>query len=280
MRLWIIGKKGMLAKAFQRKCLEKGVDYIATSRKEVNIEHEETLRAQFETLDFTHIINCSGFTAVDLAEEEKEHAYALNTLAVERLAKLAQETQKKIIHFSTDYVFDGKQEQYGEEALPRPLSVYGKSKEAGEKKLFEQCPKACLLRTSWLFGVEGEHFVKKMVQLLEKKECVKVVNDQRGCPTYADDLVEAVLEILNESGIYHFSNTGALSWYEWAEVIKQKLEEKNVPLLCRKIEAVSTDAYGAAASRPRSSILKVSKFKAPHWEAGLEKVLERVITPS
>lgn len=280
MKLWIIGKKGMLAKAFQRKCREKGVDYIATSRKEVNIEHERTLRAQFETLDFTHIINCSGFTAVDRAEEEKEHAYALNSLAVGRLAKFAQETKKKMIHFSTDYVFDGEKDQYEEEALTMPLSVYGKSKEAGEQKLFEHHPKACLVRTSWLFGIEGEHFVKKMVQLLKKKECVKVINDQRGCPTYADDLVEAVMGILNASGIYHFSNVGPLSWHEWAEVIKQKLEEKNVPLMCKKIEAVSTDAYGAAANRPSSSILKVSKFQAPHWEVGLEKVLERVITSS
>jgi len=277
MRLWIIGKRGMLSQAFQRKCQEKGIDYIATSRKEVDLENASAVRAQFETLHFTHVVNCSGYTAVDAAEDEKEQAHALNVLAVELLAKLAKKHGKKLIHFSTDYVFDGEKEAYAEDAVTAPLSVYGKSKEAGEKKLFEHHPEACLVRTSWLFGREGKDFVKKMVVLMQEKERINVVSDQKGRPTYADDLAEAVLSILDQSGIFHFANEGAISWYEWAEVIKKKLEEKNVPLRCQKIDAISAREHGAKADRPRSSVLVTEKFTAPHWDAGLEEVLASVI---
>ena len=277
MRVWIIGKRGMLSQAFRRKCRVRGVDYLATSRLEVNVEDESAVRAQFETLDFTHLINCSGYTAVDRAEDEEQLAYLLNVVAVERLAKLSKKHRKKLIHFSSDYVFDGEEESYREDARPAPLSIYGKTKEAGEKKLFEHYPGACLVRTSWLFGREGNDFVKKMVTLMQERESLHVVSDQRGRPTYADDLAEAVLTIIDQSGIFHFANEGAISWFEWAEIIKKKLEERNVPLRCKEIAAISTEEFGAKAARPRSSLLVTDKFVAPHWDRGLEEVLESVI---
>ncbi|MGE0198962.1 MAG: dTDP-4-dehydrorhamnose reductase [Simkaniaceae bacterium] len=278
MRLWIIGKRGLLSQAFQRKCQEKGIDYLATSRKEVDLQDVKSVRAQFETLLFTHVINCSGYTAVDRAEEESEAAHALNGEAVELLARLAKQHGKKMIHFSTDYVFDGKAEEYSEGAETAPLSVYGKSKERGEKKLFEQYPEACLVRTSWLFGRDGRDFVKKMVEMMQSQEDIRVVSDQKGRPTYADDLAEAVLSILDQSGIFHFANSGPVSWHEWALAIREKLRAKNVPLRCQKIHAVSTEAHGARAPRPKSSVLATEKFDTPHWEAGLEEVLSSVIS--
>src|SRR5690606_5926641 len=145
---------------------------------------------------------------------------------------------KKLIHFSTDYVFDGKEKGYCENASTAPLSVYGKSKEAGEKYLQKHYPEACLIRTSWLFGKEGNHFVKTMMRLLRENEKVDVVSDQWGRPTYADDLAEAALSLLDASGIYHFANAGETTWHGFAEAIKKKLEENNVSLKCQKVAPI------------------------------------------
>lgn len=273
MKLWIIGKRGILASAMQRKCKEKGIDYLATSRKEVDLENQEGVKAQFNSLAFTHIINCSGYTAVDQAEKEKEKAYSLNARSVELLAKLAAAHGKKLIHFSTDYVFGGEEERYGEEDLINPLSIYGKSKAEGEALLKEYHPNACLIRTSWLFGKEGNHFVKKMIELMKTEETLRVVDDQKGRPTYADDLAEAALSLLDQSGTFHFANEGETTWHGFAQVIKEKLEKRNHPIQCRQIHPIATETLKMAAKRPASSILKTENFSPPHWEVGLEEVL-------
>ncbi|QVL57605.1 MAG: dTDP-4-dehydrorhamnose reductase [Simkaniaceae bacterium] len=276
MKVWIIGKWGKLSQAMQRKCKENGIDFVASTRQEVDLENEEAVRAQFETLTFTHVINCSGYTAVDQAEEEKEKAHALNAEAVALLAKLSKEKGNKLIHFSTDYVFDGEKEAYGEEDERAPLSEYGRSKEAGERFLMEHYPEALLIRTSWLFGKEGNDFVKTMIKLMDEKESLDVVSDQRGRPTYADDLAEAALSILDESGTYHYANEGETTWHSFAEMIQKKLEEKK-QVRCKKIEPISSEDFGAKAKRPASSVLLTEKFSPPHWEVGLEEVLAHAL---
>lgn len=277
MKLWILGKRGILSSAMQRKCKEKGIDYVVTSRREVDLQYEEAVKAQFETLSFTHVINCAAYTAVDRAEEEEEKAHALNARAIETLAKYARFHGKKLIHFSTDYVFSGKEKGYGEAAATAPLSIYGKSKEAGEKLLKKYHPEACLIRTSWLFGKEGNHFVKTMIHLMQEKEVIGVVSDQWGRPTYADDLAEATLTLLDASGTYHFANTGTTTWHGFAEAIKNSLEEKNVFLKCQQVKPISTEDFGAKAERPASSILKTENFSPPHWKGGLEKVIRHAL---
>lgn len=276
MKVWIIGKWGKLSQAMQRKCKENGIDFVASTRQEVDLENEEAVRAQFETLTFTHVINCSGYTAVDQAEEEKEKAHALNAEAVALLAKLSKEKGNKLIHFSTDYVFDGEKEAYKEEDERAPLSEYGRSKEAGERFLMEHYPEALLIRTSWLFGKEGNDFVKTMIKLMDEKESLDVVSDQRGRPTYADDLAEAALSILDESGTYHYANEGETTWHSFAEMIQKKLEEKK-QVRCKKIEPISSEDFGAKAKRPASSVLLTEKFSPPHWEVGLEEVLAHAL---
>jgi len=277
MKLWIIGKRGILSSAMQRKCKEKGIDYVATSRREVDLYQEEAIKSQFETLSFTHVINCAAYTAVDRAEEEEEKAHALNARAIETLAKYASSYGKKLIHFSTDYVFDGKEKGYGETAATAPLSIYGKSKESGEKLLKEHFAGACLIRTSWLFGKEGNHFVKTMIRLMQVREVIGVVSDQWGRPTYADDLAEATLTLLDASGTYHFANAGETTWHGFAEAIKKCLEEKNVSLKCQHVNPISTEDFGAKAKRPVSSILKTESFSPPHWEEGLEEVIRHAL---
>jgi dTDP-4-dehydrorhamnose reductase len=276
MKVWIIGRRGILASAMKRKCEERHIPYFLTSRKEVDLENEDAVRAQFGTLEFTHVINCCGYTAVDQAEREKEKAYALNAKAVGLLAKLSQEKGNKLIHFSTDYVFNGEKGRYHESDLRDPLSEYGKSKEAGERLLFEHYPEALLVRTSWLFGKEGTHFVKKMIELMEEKEELGVVNDQKGRPNYADDLAEAVLTLLDQSGIFHFANEGETTWHGFAEAIHKKLAEKK-EIRCKKVEPVSSETFGTQAMRPRSSILETTHFSPRHWSLGLEEVLEHAL---
>lgn len=277
MRVWIMGRRGLLARAMQRKCKERGIDYVATSKKEVDLTNRQAVEAQFETLHFTHLINCAAYTAVDRAEEEEKEAHALNAEGVALLALLAHQHSKRLLHFSTDYVFNGKAERYKEEDPTDPLSIYGKSKAEGEVLLKKYCPEACLIRTSWLFGREGNHFVKKMIALLETQEQMEVVSDQIGRPTYADDLAEAALSLLDRSGTFHFANSGETSWHGFAEAIKRKLEERGRPIRCKRVEPVTSAAFGALAPRPASSILETERFSPPHWERGLEEVIAHAL---
>ncbi|MCB1084788.1 MAG: dTDP-4-dehydrorhamnose reductase [Chlamydiia bacterium] len=274
MRLWIIGKWGMLAQAMQRASRAAGIEFVATTRKEVNLLDEGALTAQFKTLNFSHVINCSGYTAVDQAEEETEAAHALNEKGVELLAKLCAKHGKKLLHFSTDYVFDGKAGEYEAEDAPSPLSVYGRSKAAGEAALLRHHPEGCIIRTSWLFGKEGSCFVKKMIMLMQERERLQVVDDQRGRPTYADDLAEAALGLLESSGIHHFSNSGETSWHGFATEILEKLKGRGVK--CQEIEPISSETFGAKAVRPERAALKSSKSSRP-WNEGVDEVIAHVL---
>ncbi|MEM7175582.1 MAG: dTDP-4-dehydrorhamnose reductase [Chlamydiota bacterium] len=279
MKLWIIGKRGMLARAFQRICTEKKVAFVATSHKEVDLCDQHAVKAQFATLDFTHIVNCAGYTAVDRAEEEQEKAYALNVEAVELLAKLAAKHKKRLIHFSTDYVFDGEQEDgYPETAFPRPISIYGKTKEEGERRVLQQNPHACVIRTSWLFDKEGSNFVTTMRDRMQKEKQIQVVSDQRGRPTFCDDLVEATLRLVDAEGVFHFANRGTTSRYEWACAILAALKEKG-EVTCHKIIPISSFDIKRAAKRPRCSVLETEKYEkrmaiSPrHWKQPLLECL-------
>ena len=280
MRLWIIGKNGMLAKAFQRICKKEGIDFISTSKKEVDISQSTDVQAQFETLSFSHIINCSGYTAVESAEKSKEQAHLLNVQSVENLARLSSIYKKKLIHFSTDYVFDGgKGLPYTEEDECNPLSIYGKTKREGEEKLLTLCPEACLIRTSWLFGKEGNHFVKTMMKLMKEKESIQIVSDQVGKPTFCDDLVRATLTLLEQRGVFHIANRGEVSWHEFATEIYQCMKRKNIPMNCREILPIKAKEYGTIAPRPPYSVLstvkfeKQGKFSLRSWKECLDEVV-------
>ena len=283
MKVWIVGKTGMLSKAFQRLFRSKSISYVATAKEEVDVRDAKSVRAFCDSPGVTHVINCSGFTAVELAESAYEKAYALNCQGVKNLAIAATETNKKLIHFSTDYVFDGASKvPYNEDALPNPLSVYGKTKWEGEKTLFRHQPEALLIRSSWLFGKEGNHFVKTMLELMQKRDSIDIVDDQKGRPTFCDDLVEATLELIDEKGLFHFAGKSCLSWFGWAEEILKHLKEKNIPFLCRELKPILSSSYLCAAKRPLFSVLATEKYetvtgkKPPCWEEGLRACLKEV----
>ena len=283
MKVWIVGKTGMLSKAFQRLFRSKGISYVATAKEEVDICSLSRVKKQCKNKMVTHVINCSGFTAVDLAESHPEKAYALNCLGVKNLAIACAESEKKLIHFSTDYIFDGTAHTpYTEEAVAQPLSIYGKTKDDGEKELFHHLKESLLIRTSWLFGKEGNHFVKTVVDLVQKRDRLHIINDQKGRPTFCDDVVEATLHLIKQKGVFHFACAGQVSWFEWAEEILEQLKQAEIHSLCRELKPIPTSGYPTAAKRPLFSVLSTKKYetvtgeKPPCWKEGLRVCLKEI----
>jgi len=272
MLLWIIGKHGLLASSFQRILTSKNIPFIATSRTEVDIRDKSQIEAFLSMTPVTHIINCSGYTAVDRAEDEEENAFALNVIGPANLSTLSL----PVVHFSTDYVFDGNKETpYTEQCRTNPKNIYGQTKRDGEKAILKN-PNGIVLRISWLFGKEGKHFVSAMQQLLTEKPSLQIVSDQRGRPTFADDVVEATIKLIEkkEHGLFHFANQGETTWYEFAQHIQGHIGSS-----CT-INPTDTASYGAKAYRPKNSVLSTEKIenllgeKAPLWQNRLPEVLQ------
>ncbi len=244
---------------------------------------------QLEHFYITHrpaiTINCAAYTAVDKAESEPEKAYLINADAVNNLCQMAEENNSWLIHISTDYVFDGMHNiPYKESDYTNPLSVYGKSKLAGEQ-LIADYEKAIIIRTSWLYSTFGNNIVKTIMRLATEREQIRFVYDQIGSPTYAADLANAITKIISVifedlnnteiSGIYHFANEGACSWYDFASTI---IEIKN--LKC-SVEPIETWEYPTPAKRPAYSVLNKNKIKTtfgidiPWWKKSLEQCLSK-----
>lgn len=236
--------------------------------------------------DIKYIINCAAYTAVDKAEDEAELCEKINTTAVKNLAIAASESGAGIIHVSTDYVFDGTSCQpYSEDMPTKPCSVYGKTKLKGEKNLLKICPNAIIIRTAWLYSSFGNNFVKTMIKLGTERDSLNVIFDQVGTPTYAEDLADAILNIMtqtietehNKAGIYHFSNEGVCSWYDFTLKIHQLAGIKKCI-----VHPIETKDYPTKAARPHYSVLNKSKIKQtfnitiPHWEVSLKNCIKEL----
>lgn len=233
-----------------------------------------------------YIVNGAAYTAVDKAEAEPERAFAVNEGAVRNLALVAREHAVKLIHVSTDFVFDGRSDvPYTEAMKPGPLSVYGESKLKGEEALQAVGGDWIILRTAWLFSEYGSNFVKTMIRLMGERERLTVVNDQTGSPTYAVDLAEMILYILQraeeeqawKTGLYHFTNVGAITWFDFARAIQRLAGMAGCELL-----PISAEEYGAAAVRPAYSVLDHAKIRAvfnvviPTWGDALERCIQAI----
>jgi len=229
------------------------------------------------------LINCAAYTNVDKAEDEPNLANKINHIAVKNLAEIAKKQQLKLIHISTDYVFDGNSNvPYNEKDNTNPQNVYGASKLNGEKALLKvNPPNAVIIRTSWLYSSFGENFVKTILKLSTEKESISVVSDQIGSPTYANDLAKTILQVLpliKSSGvqIYHYANEGECSWFQFAEEIIKLSKNK-----CEVIP-VSSSTFNSKAKRPNFSLLNTTKIqqefdvKIPHWKDALAVCMERL----
>lgn len=252
-------------------------DAILTDVNELDITNLNAVLRFVKENDIGTIINCAAYTSVDKAEDEVELAEKINLQGPLNLAQ----TGATIIHISTDYVFDGKGHRpYEPEDETNPISVYGKTKRAGEKAVLENADTAIIIRTAWLYSPYGKNFVKTMCMLGKTKEFINVVNDQIGTPTYAADLAEAIVKILpqvkkGQKEIYHFTNEGVCSWYDFAKEIMDLCD-----LNC-KVNPIPSSEYPTKAVRPFYSVLSKQKIKKdfnltiPHWKESLKKCLKQ-----
>ena len=256
--------------------------FFFTDVTELDICNREAVHAYMAENHMDGIVNCAAYTAVDKAEDDAETCYRINRDAVKNLAEAAREFELDIIHVSTDYVFDGKSYlPYTEDMPVNPSSVYGKSKLEGERILMEICPEAVIVRTSWLYSSFGNNFVKTMLRLGQERDKLNVIFDQVGTPTYAADLAVALLSILAAgkpaAGIYHYSNEGVCSWYDFTRSI-----HRLAGISCDLVPIESKE-YPVRTPRPHFSVLNKAKIKQtygieiPHWEDSLEKCIRLLV---
>lgn len=279
----VTGSNGQLGSEIKELSSNYPYSFHFTNKDELDITNEEAVADFIKRKNIDTIINCAAYTAVDKAESDKETADMINRKAVENLAQIAKEESIKLIHISTDYVFDGTNHKpYIEIDITNPQSIYGKTKLEGENALISINPKnSIIIRTSWVYGSYGANFVKTMLRLGKERESLGVIYDQIGTPTYARDLAQAVLEmapkIKNEQvEIYNYSNEGVLSWYDFAKEIMRMAK-----LDC-KINPIETKEYPTPASRPHYSLLNKSKIKSafdisiPYWKDSLDECLRKM----
>jgi len=279
----VTGVNGQLGSEIKELSSNYPANYFFTDRDSLDITNQSELIDNIQTNDIDTIINCAAYTAVDKAESDIENADKVNHLAVKYMAEIAKENNIKFVHVSTDYVFDGKNyKPYTEDDSVSPNGIYGKTKLDGEKALQEINPaNSIIIRTSWVYSSYGTNFVKTMLRLGKEKEQLGVIFDQVGTPTYAKDLAQIILEILpkiknNNVEIYHYSNEGVLSWYDFAKEIMCMTKLNCV------INPIETKEYPTPAKRPHYSLLNKAKIKntfnitIPYWKDSLDECLRKL----
>ncbi len=279
----VSGSNGQLGSEIRELSTSYLYSFFFTDKETLDITNELYIKNFVKTNSIDVIINCAGYTAVDKAEIEKDLADKINHIAVKNLAQISRENNIKLIHISTDYVFDGKNYQpYKEEDVTNPQSIYGKSKLEGENAIIEHdLVNSIIIRTSWVYSSFGNNFLKTMLRLGKEKKELAVIFDQVGTPTYAKDLAKTILDIIpkinnKKTEIFNYSNEGVLSWYDFAKEIM-----KMAKLSCM-INPIETKDYPTPAKRPHYSVLNKSKIKStfkieiPYWKDSLDDCLRKL----
>ena len=280
-KILIIGGNGQLGNCLNKLSSEYTLDYEFhfTDYDTLDITNQKQINEYFSEYEPHYCINVSAYTAVDLAEQEKEKAFAINAEGVKYLAEACAEKGIDLIHISTDYIFDGDTNiPYSEDDFTNPLSVYGASKLEGENLALENNPKTIIIRTSWLYSEFGKNFVKTMLNLFGSKDELNVVADQFGQPTNANDLAKVIMKIISteekEYGVFHFSNYPETTWFDFAKKIAELSKSKI------KINPISTEQYPTPAKRPMRSTMCLDKIEnsyniePKYWENSLEECME------
>lgn len=279
MKVVVTGAKGQLGRDLVRRLRVNRGGVFGYGREELDITRMESVRQVIDEIRPDVIIHAAAYTKVDQAESDEEQAYLVNAFGSRNVAIAAEEFGAKLCYISTDYVFDGKATfPYKEYDRTNPLGVYGKSKYAGEELTKTLSSKYFIVRTSWVYGVHGHNFVRTMLRLAEERDELKVVNDQIGSPTYTVDLAEFIAQLIatEKYGIYHASNTGTCSWYDFAKAI---FEEAGVQV---KVSPIATEDFPRPAPRPKYSVLDHLAIRANgfqdlrHWREGLKDFLKEL----
>jgi len=292
MRVLLTGANGQVGWELSNRGAKRGLEILALDRSALDITETISVSREVNRPGVSLVVNAAGYTAVDEAESEPELAFAVNRDGPAYLASACEKVGIPLVHISTDYVFDGQKKGVYLVTDPvSPLSVYGKSKAAGEVEVRKYLREHFILRTGWVYGVHGHNFVKTMLRLGREREVVQVVTDQYGCPTYAADLAETILRIATQFleggqvhwGTYHYCGKGVTSWHGFAEEIF-RLASGDSSLKVKRVEPVSTSEYPTKAKRPASSILDCSVLEHTFnihpqpWAESLAQMLEMLFS--
>jgi len=282
MNVLVTGSNGQLASCIKDLAKDhKNLNFIYTDYQELDICDLNQIKTFFKSSPkIAYCINCAAYTAVDKAESEAEKAFEINAQGAKNLAIVCHEFDAVLIQISTDFVFDGeKNEPYLETDVTNPISVYGASKLQGEVEVKQQLEKYFIFRTSWLYSEHGNNFMKTMLRLAETRDEISVVSDQIGTPTYAGDLADVILKLISSKntnfGLYHYSNEGVVSWYDFAKAIFE------VSAIEIKLNPIKTEAYPTPAKRPAYSVMDKIKIKSalkieiPFWKDNIKNIINK-----
>jgi len=281
-KILITGADGQLGRSFKNiQNNNQWAGFLFLNRHDLDISIKEDIEKVVKELKPDFFINCAAYTAVDKAESEKDKAFLINDKAVKNIAEVCSDNKISLIHYSTDFVFNGESGQaYLENDKTNPINVYGKSKLAGEHSIRnKEKLNYLIIRTSWVYAEHGNNFVKTMLRLFDSKEELGVVNDQVGAPTYAEDIAECTLSLIEKDMIndqvLHFSNKGKISWYDFACEIKN-LTSSNI-----KINSITTNDYPTPAKRPKFSVMDLSRsiglgINIKEWKESLRDCINKI----
>jgi dTDP-4-dehydrorhamnose reductase len=274
----VFGGNGQLGHALERTAERLGVSCVSYDRQSVDITDGSMVSDALSRAGSGVVVNAAAYTAVDRAESEEQKAFAVNCQGARNVAEACNRLGLPLVHVSTDYVFDGsKPTAYVESDNVSPINAYGRTKEAGERAVRSACAHAMIFRTAWVYGIEGSNFVKTMLRLGLERDTLRVVNDQFGCPTFADDLASAIVSSIPrfEPGTYHVTGYGQTTWYGFA---KEIFGERTAPV----VQPILTADYPTPARRPANSVLDGTKarqvlgIELPHWADGLRRMMEEL----
>ena len=292
MTTLVLGANGQVGAALKATLNGEGA-YIYASRSDIDLEKPDLIADYLLRYRPSCIINAAAYTQVDAAESEEKKAFAVNSIAVEVLAKYAFEHDATLVHYSTDYVFNGETTApYLETDLPAPINIYGKSKWSGEQKIISSGCRHIIFRTSWVISAVGKNFIKTILRLARERDALSIVNDQIGSPTSANLIARVTKEILLseskdpiENGTYHLASSGATTWFDIAKFTIKTANERNFKTRCGESDVLSiaTSQYPSPAPRPRNSKLNTGKLEKilcksfPSWERCVEEVVREIV---
>lgn len=283
MKILVTGAGGQLGRELVAFLERERLDVTGCTRDGLDIRDKEAVTARVEQIRPHWVINCGAYTRVDRAEEEIAEAFAVNSDGAAHVARAAAQAGARLVHISTDFVFDGKQSTpYDEQAACHPQNAYGMSKREGEQRVLENFPDALILRTAWIYGQHGANFVKTILRLARQQDRLRVVADQVGTPTWARDIARVIHALLstNARGIFHFTDDGTASWYDFACAILEEARTLEFETRAREVVPIGTEDFPTAARRPaysvldKSKILNLLKQPVPHWRMSLRAFLQ------